>query len=150
MHLGNFSSHIVQNLVRFLSAQRRFKPMAEAMAVALLMFTVRTVNDPTKPEDALHFAATNWLRCALKASDRAKSQWDPDLRLWTCTIGAICAEGSKQQDDLERRFVRSCSDRGIEKEEQLLHTLQGLLWVKERFDRRASSLWQRTRLDAER
>lgn len=150
MHLGNFSSLIVQNLVRFLSGQRKFEPMAEAIAVALLMFTVRATNDPTRPLDALHFAATNWLRCALRATDKAKMEWDPDLRLWVCTVGAICSEGSRQQDELERKFVRVCGERQIENGEQLLETVQGLLWVKERFDRRAMDVWQRTRRKVDR
>ncbi|KAF2096948.1 hypothetical protein NA57DRAFT_78537 [Rhizodiscina lignyota] len=150
MHLGNFSSLIVQNLVRFLNSQREFEPMAEAVAVALVMFTVRATNDPTRPLDALHFAATNWLRCALRATDKAKVEWDPDLRLWVCTVGGICAEGSRQQDEIERKFVKACGEWGIESADQLVEALQSLLWVKERFDKRAMDVWQRTRRKAER
>ena len=145
MHLLNFSSLITQSLVQFLSNQRKFEPMAEAFAVALLMFTVRTMNDPTKPVDSLHFAATNWLQCALDATDKANAEWNAELRLWVCTVGAICAEGSKQQEELERQFVRACADRGIESAEQLVEKMQDLLWVQERFDQWATTLWQRTR-----
>lgn len=144
LHLGNFSSLIVQHLVKYLGRRTPpFDPVIEAMAIALLMFTVRMTNDPTSPVDSLHFAATAWLRHSLVISrDMA---WDPDLRLWVCAIGAICAQGSRDASDIEQAFIHACREWGIGTLEQLVETLESLLWIRSRFDSYLGKVWERTR-----
>jgi hypothetical protein len=144
LHVRNFSSLVTKQLIKFLAAQRSssVEPVGEALAIALLMFAVRTINEPTSPVDSLHFAATSWLRHALDMSVLDEA-WDPELRLWACTVGAICAAGSRDADSIDRAFVDAARDWGINSLEQLCKSMDGLLWIKSRFDEALGELWTR-------
>jgi hypothetical protein len=120
-------------------------PIADALCVASLIFTVRVTEALQHRSDGhlLHRVASKKLEKALSATSRCEWSRCQDLLLWILAIGAISAEGSPEYNWFVYQVSLACEEFGIHSADVLLSRLHLCGWVSYKLDSAVHVLWAR-------
>jgi hypothetical protein len=120
-------------------------PLADALCVALLIFTVRVTEalQSRTSTHTLHYNASQRLVKALSATSRYEWTYCQDLLLWILAIGAINAEGSSEYSWFVYQVSLACEEFGVHSSEDLLSRLHLCGWVSFKLDDAVDGLWKK-------
>lgn len=148
---GNFDAVELQNIACLLEYRAlvwldgaptsKQPPFGQALCIAVLMFVVRSSENPDRSFEPLHYTAVRRLRETLEMStvDDRLPHWE--LFAWIFAVGAICAQGSAHSSWFAKQAGDMYSECGLFTFEQLHSFLQSTLWTTTRLDDALQDFW---------